>query len=94
MDEIKEIKGVCPSCGKEISIEDGIDVFFCKYCGTKIDVKLQAEIEEEEKAKLEKYKKPREPITFRSIMFNPIFPALIFILFGLGIVWYATTFKM
>jgi DNA-directed RNA polymerase subunit RPC12/RpoP len=28
----------CPNCGAELEIEDELDVFFCKYCGTKIIV--------------------------------------------------------
>ena len=26
----------CPNCGADLDVEDGIDSFFCKYCGTKI----------------------------------------------------------
>ena len=26
----------CPSCNANIDIEDGIDTFYCKYCGTRI----------------------------------------------------------
>lgn len=26
----------CPNCGASIDIEDGIDTFYCKYCGYKI----------------------------------------------------------
>lgn len=26
----------CPNCGAALEIEDGIDTFFCKYCGYKI----------------------------------------------------------
>ena len=25
----------CPNCGASIDIEDGIDTFYCKYCGYK-----------------------------------------------------------
>lgn len=27
---------VCPNCGASLEIEDGLDTFFCKYCGYKI----------------------------------------------------------
>ena len=26
----------CPNCGANLSIDDGRDIFFCEYCGTKI----------------------------------------------------------
>ena len=26
----------CPNCGADLEIENGIDSFYCKYCGTKI----------------------------------------------------------
>lgn len=26
----------CPNCGAKLEIEDGLDIFFCKYCGHKI----------------------------------------------------------
>lgn len=26
----------CPNCGSSLEIENGIDIFFCKYCGHKI----------------------------------------------------------
>ena len=26
----------CPNCGAQIDIEDGVNIFFCKYCGYKI----------------------------------------------------------
>lgn len=26
----------CPSCGATLDIEDGLDIFYCKYCGRKI----------------------------------------------------------
>lgn len=40
--DIKEENGMelktlsCPNCGANLEIEDGIDTFFCKYCGYKI----------------------------------------------------------
>ena len=26
----------CPNCGADLEVEDSLDSFFCKYCGTKI----------------------------------------------------------
>lgn len=26
----------CPNCNAELSIENDLDTFYCKYCGTKI----------------------------------------------------------
>ena len=32
-----ELKSLhCPNCGAPLEIEDGLDTFFCKYCGNKI----------------------------------------------------------
>ena len=32
-----ELKSLfCPNCGASLDVEDGIDTFFCKYCGYKI----------------------------------------------------------
>ena len=32
-----ELKSLfCPNCGASLEIEDGLDTFFCKYCGYKI----------------------------------------------------------
>ncbi len=32
--EIKTLK--CPNCGANLDVENGIDTFFCKYCGNRI----------------------------------------------------------
>ncbi len=32
---MKQIK--CPNCGANISVSDDRDLFFCEYCGAKID---------------------------------------------------------
>ncbi|MBQ6832735.1 MAG: hypothetical protein IJO28_08920 [Oscillospiraceae bacterium] len=32
--ELKSLQ--CPNCGATLDIEDGLDTFFCKYCGYKI----------------------------------------------------------
>lgn len=39
----------CPNCGADLEIENGIDSFYCKYCGTKI--LLEGQDEETLKAK-------------------------------------------
>lgn len=28
----------CPKCGSSLEVEDGLDIFYCKYCGTKIQL--------------------------------------------------------
>ncbi len=33
----------CPKCGANLDVEDGIDMFYCKYCGTKIILDGQSE---------------------------------------------------
>lgn len=32
----------CPACGAMLDVEDGIDTFYCKYCGTKVIVEGQS----------------------------------------------------
>lgn len=32
----------CPNCGSSLEIENGIDIFFCKYCGHKIMLEDQS----------------------------------------------------
>lgn len=33
----------CPNCGGSLDIEDGLDIFYCKYCGYKILLENQSE---------------------------------------------------
>lgn len=33
---MKERSLVCPKCGATLEIEDGLDTFYCKYCGNRI----------------------------------------------------------
>ena len=32
----KLIKVTCPHCGSNLTVDDGLDTFYCQYCGTKI----------------------------------------------------------
>ena len=61
----------CPNCGADIEIENGIDTFYCKYCGYKIildgqsDAAINAkvrimELESNERIKKEKLNYKRE----------------------------------
>ena len=61
----------CPNCGADIEIENGIDTFYCKYCGNKIildgqsDAAINAkvrmkELESNERIKKEKLNYKRE----------------------------------
>ena len=61
----------CPNCGADIEIENGIDTFYCKYCGYKIildgqsDAAINAkvrlkEVESNERIKKEKMNFKRE----------------------------------
>ena len=38
---MKFYKMQCPSCGANLEVENELDSFFCKYCGTKIYVAEQ-----------------------------------------------------
>lgn len=33
----------CPNCNGELEVEDGLDTFFCKYCGSKIVLSGQSD---------------------------------------------------
>lgn len=41
MTDVKTIS--CPSCGGTIETENGLDVFYCKYCGNKIILQNQSD---------------------------------------------------
>lgn len=32
---------VCPACGAKLEVEEGRDVFFCTYCGTRVEREIQ-----------------------------------------------------
>ena len=36
IDKLFVIDCVCPKCGANLTVEDGIDMFYCQYCGAKI----------------------------------------------------------
>lgn len=42
----------CPNCSADLEVEDGIDSFYCKYCGTKILVEGQSKHVVNAKAKI------------------------------------------
>lgn len=42
----------CPNCGGDLEIEDGIDTFFCKYCGEKIFLEGQSDSAYEAKVRV------------------------------------------
>jgi len=44
----------CPNCGSSLEIEDGIDTFFCKYCGEKIMMEDMSASAYKAKTKLKK----------------------------------------
>lgn len=33
----------CPNCGGHLTVEDGLDIFFCKYCGYRIVLEGQSD---------------------------------------------------
>ena len=37
------IKLSCPQCGAALEIENGIDIFFCKYCGARVILNDQSD---------------------------------------------------
>lgn len=46
----------CPKCGANLSIENGIDSFYCQYCGHHIMLEGQSDEVVKEKIKLERDK--------------------------------------
>ena len=42
----------CPNCGAELEVENGIDMFFCKYCGHKIMLSDQSDTVVEAKVRI------------------------------------------
>jgi len=42
----------CPNCNGHLEIEDGIDTFFCKYCGNKIVLDGQSDAAYQAKVKI------------------------------------------
>ena len=34
--QMKMVKLICPHCGATLSVGDGIDSFYCQFCGGKI----------------------------------------------------------
>lgn len=90
----------CPNCNATLEIEDGIDTFFCKYCGTKIlvdgqsDAKVQAkadvrkaEIElEKQKAEYEHEYKIREQMNKQSKSFMVISGIIFFVFLVIALI--------
>lgn len=42
----------CPNCGGDLTVEDGLDTFFCKYCGYKILLEGQSDAAYHAKTKI------------------------------------------
>ncbi len=49
------VKLVCPYCGATLSIENGIDTFYCQYCGGKILLTGQSKNIIDAKVKLKEF---------------------------------------
>ena len=48
-----ELKSLfCPNCGASLEVEDGLDTFFCKYCGYKILLQGQSKAAYDAKVRL------------------------------------------
>ena len=45
----------CPRCGAVLEAENGLDTFFCMYCGNKIILSGQSDIAYREKGKILEY---------------------------------------
>lgn len=48
-----ELKSLfCPNCGASLEVEDGLDTFFCKYCGYKVLLQGQSKAAYDAKVRL------------------------------------------
>ena len=87
----------CPNCGATLEVEDELDMFFCKYCGTKIivdgrsdtaikakaDIKL-AEKDIERRRMEHEFEERKQRVEKRSIfliLLAPLLGWMIFVLF-------------
>ena len=52
--ELKSLK--CPNCSGRLEIEDGLDTFFCKYCGYKVILSGQSDAAYKAKSKAQQYR--------------------------------------
>lgn len=46
----------CPACGSDLQVEDGLETFFCQYCGQRIILSGQSEHLVKAKVDMEKMK--------------------------------------
>ena len=81
----------CPHCGGNLDVEDGMEAFFCKFCGTKIIVdKTELEIrrmEHEERiqeAELKSEKIVVISVVVGSIVVGAIILGIFYFLFSLA----------
>lgn len=44
----------CPNCDADLDVEDGLDTFFCKYCGHKILIEGQSKAAYDAKVRIKK----------------------------------------
>ena len=51
----------CPNCGAHLEVEDGLDMFFCKYCGYKIALQGQSKAAYDAKVRV-KYMEHKEKL--------------------------------
>ena len=60
MIEFNQLK--CPSCGADLKVENGLDTFYCQYCGTKIMLQGQSDtvINAKKEIKIEETKAEKE----------------------------------
>lgn len=40
---MKMIKLQCPNCGADLAVENGLDLFYCQYCGAKLLLRDQSD---------------------------------------------------
>ena len=53
---MKVVQLKCPSCGNALEVEDGLETFFCQYCGHRIVLAEQSEHVVKAKVDIERMK--------------------------------------
>ena len=91
----------CPNCNASLEVENGLDTFFCNYCGTKIFIDDQneatiqakvdirkAELEKDLKEKELEIKHKQDERDTKMLIYSCLAIALIGVLFGIAVIFF------
>ena len=77
----------CPNCGGELEIEDGLDTFYCKYCGHKIVLDGQSEYVIKAKVDVERMKHEERMYQMQEATKEKETKQLLKMLIGVALFW-------